>query len=100
MGRLTAFASGVIVGAVVSAVVLKFHVVRAQDGVHFIPKASATLSYPYTDIRGFGISEWSDRQDLLLAIIRAEKGHLAKEAAIDNLQKAIGNMFGASQSGS
>ena len=67
MGRLTTFATGVIVGAVVSAVALKYHVVRAQDGVHFIPKAGATLAYPYTDIRGFGIAEWSDRQDLLLA---------------------------------
>ncbi len=89
MGSIRAFLLGVVVGATFLFVSLKYYVVRAEDGLHWIPKATAELSIPYVDIRGFQMTDWNERRDLLLAIVQAEQGHLLQDAAYSGLRHTM-----------
>ena len=54
MGRLSTFVFGGIIGAVLVFGSLKYHLVRAPDGLHLIPKLESNLSETYVDVRQFG----------------------------------------------
>lgn len=55
---------------------LKFHVVRAEDGFHLIPKMTSDFSEVYVDIRQFDLQDWDNHRSLAVAIVQAEKGYL------------------------
>ena len=79
------FIMGFIVGGATVLGALRYHVVRAADGVHFVPKMSATLSETYVDIRQYTPQEWSNHQAVAAALIRDGKGNLVQGAAVDSL---------------
>jgi hypothetical protein len=93
MERLTSFLLGVVVGAVLCFGSLKYHVVRANDGVHLVPKLSSSFGDTYVDIRKFGLSDWDQHRALAVAIVNAQKGHLLQDQASDSLRATVDNVI-------
>ena len=89
MGRFTWLFVGLILGAGGMFISMKYHVVRAESGVHLIPKATAKFSIPYVDIRKFEFSDWNERRDLALAIVKADKSHLLEDATTSGLRQTM-----------
>lgn len=98
MGRLGAFLLGVAVGAGLVFGSLKYHVLRAHDGLHVVPKVAATFEDAYVDIRQFGPSDWNDHRTLAAALIKANQEDLIGETAAyslrDSLRSALDGLTG------
>ena len=92
MSRFFAFVLGVAVGAFGYYAAQNYHVVRANDGFHVIPKTAPRMGEIYVDIRQFDLSDWNDHKSLALAIVRAEKSSLLKDSAGDSLNSLIDGM--------
>ncbi len=95
MGRFTSFLTGAFVGATIMLLALKFHFVRAEDGFHIVPKLTSSMSDTYADIREYGPTDWSDHQLLLAALVRAEKGHVVKDQALDSVGNSLNEALNA-----
>lgn len=89
MQRIGPFLAGFIVGALAVFVGLKYHVVRAPDGVHLVPKQEANFSDAYVDIRSFSMQDWDNHRSLAMAIMQADKTHLLKDSAKDSLRRTL-----------
>jgi hypothetical protein len=89
MSRISFFLAGVLVGGAAVFTSLKYHVVRAEDGVHLIPKLSSQFGETYVDIRQFDLSDWDQHPSLAAAIVQADKGHLLKDAAIGRFRQSV-----------
>ena len=105
MGKFFTFVMGCLVGGAVVFTGLKYHVVRANDGVHLIPKVTSDLHDIFVDIRGFTLTDWDQHRTLAIAIVRDEKGHLLEESAhaelrgrVDSVLDALGTPQPQSQS--
>lgn len=98
MGRLGAFLFGVVVGAGLVFGSLKYHVLRAHDGLHIVPKVAATFEDAYVDIRQFGPSDWNDHRTLAAGLIKANQEDLIGETAAyslrDSLRSALDGLTG------
>ena len=92
MGRFGAFVLGLVVGGLSVFGALHYHVVRAHEGVHVIPKMNSTFSETYVDIREFGFEEWNQHRELAFAITRAGKTHLIQGVALQPMQDAVDGM--------
>ena len=97
MGRFQSFLFGVVVGGAAVFGAVKYHVVRAEDGVHFVAKITPGFQDVYVDIRSFGLEDWNKHRSLAIAMVQANQGHLMKEAgtgyfrdSIDNVLRSIG----------
>jgi len=95
MGKLGTFLFGFVIGGAVVYTSLHYHIVRAGDGMHFIPKLSSTFSQTYVDIQGFGFNEWNEHRALAAAIGAAGKGELVQGVAAGSLQNAVDGAFRA-----
>ncbi len=93
MKRLGPFLMGIILGAAGMYFTLHYHVVRANDGLHMVPKFSSTPWGTYVDIRSFGYQEWVEHQELAYAITKAGKTDLIQGVAVAPLQNAVNNIF-------
>lgn len=93
MGRFGSFLLGLVIGGAAVFGGLKYHVVHAEDGFHFVPKAYAGFDEIYVDIRGFDLSDWSEHKSLASALMKADKGHLLGGAAGNQLQNAMGGLM-------
>jgi hypothetical protein len=93
MGRLGSFIGGLAVGGVAVFVGLKYHVVRAGDGFHLIPKLQAQFDEAYVDIRQFGFEDWNKHRALAVAMVQAEKGYLMQETTTDSLRQSVDNVL-------
>lgn len=93
MGRLGHFVIGLMVGGVLVFTALKYHVVRAEDGFHLIPKLTAEFSQAYVDIRPFDLDDWAEHQTLAIAISRAGRSDLLQDAALVSLRGAVERVF-------
>ena len=89
MNRFSAFLLGLAIGAGVMFTSLKYHIVRARDGFHMIAKTKANLGEIYTDVRGFTIEDWRERQNLMFAITESDNDALKEQAA----RSTLGNTF-------
>ena len=89
MSRIGIFLAGIALGAAVMFVSLKYHVVRAEDGMHMVPKLSSKFSDIYVDIRSFGISDWDDHKSLAVAIVQADKSYLLQDAAKSSFMESV-----------
>ena len=95
MKRLSSFIIGMAVGAGLLFGALHYHVVRAKDGMHLVPKVDAKIAATYVDIRGFGVSDWAERPDLAAALIEANRRDLMEEAAADALRTGLDRFLGS-----
>ena len=93
MNRVFAFVLGVIGGVIGHHTALNYHVVRAGDGVHLIPKISSGLAETYIDIRSFDLSEWNEHKTLAAAIVRAEKPNLLRNTMSSSLPSSINGIM-------
>lgn len=89
LGRISAFVTGILIGAVLMFVGLKYHVVRADDGLHLVPKFEAKFSDAYVDVREFGITDWDEHRELAMALMRADKGHVLQDTATDAVGESV-----------
>lgn len=86
MNRVESFLLGLVVGIGVLYGTMHYTVVRAKDGFHFIPKITAKLDIPYTDIRSFKIDQWQRKQTLAMSIMKAKKGYLLADHSLTNFK--------------
>lgn len=71
MRRLIPFVSGLLIGGTLVFASLKYHIVRARDGHHLVPKLTAEFSETYVDIRDYDLHDWGSHQALAIALTRA-----------------------------
>jgi hypothetical protein len=93
MDRFGSFLLGAVIGGAAVFGTLKYHVVYADDGVHFVPKVFANFDDIYVDIRSFDFSDWNEHKSLAAALIKADKGYLLDEAAVNQFQESVGNLL-------
>ena len=93
MLRIPSFFAGVLVGAGLVFTALKYHLVRADDGFHLVPKLSAQFSEAFVDIRQFELSDWNDHRSLAAALMQADKGNLVSESADNNLRRSLDHVL-------
>lgn len=89
MNRVFNFALGLLVGAGLMFLGMKYHVVRASDGFHFVPKSNAKVFPFYADVRLYKLADWQQNRDLLADISTFGNDQLKEEAA----RSAVGNSF-------
>ena len=83
------FLIGLLLGGMIVFVGLKYHVVRASDGYHLIPKMSANFSEAYVDIREFTFADWDNHRPLAAAMVAAGEGDLLGESADQQLRSSL-----------
>lgn len=94
MRRWGTFVVGMAVGAVVLYVALGYHMIRARDGMHLIPKVSSGLAGTYVDITQFGPADWAKNVDLGLALVQAGRRDLIESAASGALDTGLDRLLG------
>lgn len=85
MGRFGSFLLGLVLGGAAVFGSLKYHIVHAEKGVHFVPKLYANLDDIYVDIREFDLDDWNEHKSLAAAIVKADKSDLLGESVADQL---------------
>lgn len=98
MKRISTFIFGMIVGGILLYVVLFYHVIRAEDGLHFIPKVSAQFGSTYLDIRDLTLADLRDNAAVVEAIFRADKQHILKGTANNLIDNGLDKIFGVEDS--
>lgn len=86
MNRAESFLLGLVVGIGALYGTMHYTVVRAKDGFHFIPKITAKIDLPYTDIRSFKIDHWQRKQTLAMSIMKAKKGYLLADHSLNTFK--------------
>ncbi len=89
MKRLMTFFFGMVAGAGLLFGALNYHLVRANDGLHWVPKLDAKLSGTYADIRGFTFADWAKNPDLAAALIDGGQRDLVEGATSDALRNGL-----------
>jgi hypothetical protein len=87
MRRLWTFASGILFGGMLVFAAMNYHVIRANDGFHVVPKIDAELALTYADIRDFTVTDWAKNSELAAALMSANRRDLvdnAIENSVDN----------------
>jgi hypothetical protein len=64
-----------------------YYIVRANEGVHVVPKIAGKIEFPYRDIRNYTVEDWQQNVSLGAAIINAQK----QELMVDSLTSVRGN---------
>lgn len=88
MKRAKGFLTGVVVGALGMYGAMTYHVVRASDGLHLIPKVHPGLAEVYVDIRSFDAGDWNAHRNLAAALVKADKESLIGSASLTGLRDA------------
>jgi hypothetical protein len=94
MRRLMTFFLGMVAGGLLLYLALNFHLIRAQDGMHFVRKMDSQIAATYVDIRGFTLIDWNQHTDIAAALVRAEKTELMQSAASDALNQSLDKWLG------
>lgn len=89
MSRLYIFLLGMGTGIGLVLAVNSYHLVRANDGIHFVPKQPPRLAETYVDIRGFTWNDWSSHAQLASALVQANQQQLINNSAADAVQQTI-----------
>ena len=87
------FLFGTVVGGSAVFASLSYHFVQTKDGVETIPKLTPTFSETYVDARGFTAGDWQQRKGLTAAMLRAGKGSIIGEGAIDQAVQAVNGLM-------
>lgn len=87
MNRISAFLLGILVGAAALYTSENYYIVRAEEGVHVVPKIAAKIEFPYRDIRNYTKEQWEQNVSLGAAIIKSQN----QDLMIDSLSGVRGN---------
>lgn len=93
MSRLGALVTGVVVGGGLVYGSLNYHVLRTDEGLEMVPKAEATFSDTYLDVRNFGVSDWADHEQVAHAVLKAGKDHILKDAAAHSVSEGLNSLW-------
>jgi hypothetical protein len=93
MRRLMTFFMGMVTGGVLLYGALNYHLVRAQDGLHFVAKIDPQLAATYVDIRNFTVTDWTQHANLAAALMNADKAELMHGSAVDSLEKSMDQLL-------
>ena len=93
MRRWITFMVGMVVGGALLYGTQRYHLVRARDGLHLIPKVESSLAATYVDIRDFTVSDWARHSGVAMALIQADQGQLMEEAAADTIRQSIDRLL-------
>jgi hypothetical protein len=93
MRRLPTFIFGMVVGGLLIYGALNYHVINAPSGLHLVPKVESTLAATYVDIRGFGLSDWAQHQEVAAALLSANRQDLMQSAAEDSLRTGLDRLL-------
>jgi hypothetical protein len=83
------FFLGMVAGGMLLYGAEHYHLVRAQDGFHLIPKTESKLAATYVDIRNFSPTDWAQHADVAMAITKAKQGQLLEHSATKALQGSV-----------
>ena len=97
MRRVMTFFLGMVVGGALLYAAEHFHLVRAQDGFHLIPKTESKLAATYVDIRNFSPTDWAQHTDVAMAITKAKQGQLLQNSAAQSLQDSVQELLHSGQ---
>jgi hypothetical protein len=89
MRRIWIFISGILVGAALTYSAMNYHIVRANDGLHVVPKVKAQLALTYADIRAFSVADWARNADLAAALMNANRRDLVDNAISDSVDNSL-----------
>jgi hypothetical protein len=98
MRRLSTFIFGMVAGGILIYMALNFHLIRANDGMHLVPKVESKLAATYVDVRSFAAADWLAHKDVAMALVRAERGDLLESMAADSLANDIDRLLPPSAS--
>ena len=87
------FILGCIVGAAGLYGSMCFHIVRAKDGHHFVPKTALTFRDSYVDIRAFDVGAWRDHVPLAEAMLKSNKQELLQDSATIAVENAFDQLL-------
>jgi hypothetical protein len=73
---------GAIAGAGLMWGAMNYHFIRRDGGIAMVPKYPAQLSGTYIDIRDWGITEWTEHPDLMIALKRHDRLELLGETNV------------------
>lgn len=93
MSRIPAFLLGMATGAMLLYGAMHYHVVRADDGFHFIAKSPAHLSEAYVDVRHFTVADWSAHPMLAASLARANKQNLMGGSVVGTIQEEVDQLL-------
>lgn len=93
MRRIWTFISGIMVGGALIYGAMNFHLVRARDGLHVVPKINAQLALTYADIREFTVADWAKNAELAAALMNANRRDLVDNAIGGSVDNTLDNWF-------
>lgn len=93
MKKLIGLVLTLALGAGLMFMAMNYHVVRANDGHHFIPKAEAGLGQAYVDIREFTVADWKETSTLAQNIANSDDAVLQQEALKSGFVNTAGNVL-------
>ena len=93
MRRLMTFFLGMVAGGVLLYMAEHYHLVRAGDGLHVIPKVESKLAATYVDIRKFSPADWARHADVAMAITNANQGQLLENSAAQSMQEGAQSLL-------
>ena len=89
MRRWSTFVGGMVVGGALIYAVLHYHLIKARDGLHLVPKMNAQLASTYVDIREFTPRDWAAHPEVFAALSAAHQDELIKSAASDAVRNGL-----------
>lgn len=89
MFRLPTFFLGMIAGAALLHIATNYHIVRANDGIHFVAKQPPRLAETYVDIRSYGVNDWASHAQLASALVQANQQQLLTNSATGAITDAV-----------
>jgi hypothetical protein len=89
MRRIWTFVSGIVVGGILIFAAMNYHIIRADDGFHVVPKLDAQLALTYADIRGFTVADWAKNSELAAALMNANRRDLVDSAISGMLDNSL-----------
>jgi hypothetical protein len=92
MPRIMTFLLGVAVGAMLCFGATNYHVVRAQDGFHVVPKSRARLAEAYVDVRAFGVGDWTNHSELAADLTAANKQQVLTGSAASAIESGLSQL--------
>ena len=89
MRRLMTFFLGMVTGGALLFGAMNYHLIRAHDGFHFVPKISPKIAAAYVDIRGFSAADWAQHSDITAALLADDQGSLMKSSVSESIHQKI-----------
>ncbi len=93
MRHLTTFIMGMATGGALLYGALHYHLIRANDGFHLVPKLEHKLAATYVDIRSFTAADWAKHADIAGALMDANQGQLIEGSATDALRNGVDQLL-------